>query len=560
MSRRSPRTIRAKARGRWSTCWCQESAHDPRRAAPRFSPLFRAAVQPARALHGDAADPRPGLPFLADLSLPYLLRQGRQCGEPVLRGHRHRLQRQRQGLAPGGGARRLDVGHAAQGRARARRRLGAARRRPRRLREARPADVREALHGVPRRLQPPPAEPERLRQREEGHRARHRHRDLHPGARLAHPPLRAHLRVLPPRLDFQPRLRAPGVAQVRGDRAAVRRARARRRLVVLHQALPPVRLGGDARRRVHRAFLRFHVGGVDVPAVVLARARRGHAEELSMNRFILVLAAAIAGCTDPGAKPPAAPAADLAAGRAFAERECKGCHGLDGKSTAPAIPHLAAQREGYLLASLRAYKERKRMHAALKEIATQMSDADARNLSAYYAGQPAVKVAPGEGKIVSPYDRGKSLAAACSKCHGEDGNSTTPGIPGLAGQQPHYLVVAIQEYLAKERKAAPMHALLPGLSRVDKESLALYFASQMPAVRAAPAFGDPAAGEPLSAVCGGCHGSHGISFDTATPILAAQDARYLVSAIKAYRTTRQRETMRAYVSKLSERDIENIAA
>src|SRR6185436_12906436 len=64
----------------------------------------------------------------------------------------------------------------------------------------------------------------------------------------------------------------------------------------------------------------------------------------------------------------------------------------------------------------------------------------------------------------------------------------------------------------------------------------------------------------LSAVCGGCHGSHGISFDTATPILAAQDARYLVSAIKAYRTTRQRETMRAYVSKLSERDIENIAA
>jgi len=279
-----------------------------------------------------------------------------------------------------------------------------------------------------------------------------------------------------------------------------------------------------------------------------------------MNRFILVLAAAIAGCTDPGAKPPAAPAADLAAGRAFAERECKGCHGLDGKSTAPAIPHLAAQREGYLLASLRAYKERKRMHAALKEIATQMSDADARNLSAYYAGQPAVKVAPGEGKIVSPYDRGKSLAAACSKCHGEDGNSTTPGIPGLAGQQPHYLVVAIQEYLAKERKAAPMHALLPGLSRVDKESLALYFASQMPAVRAAPAFGDPAAGEPLSAVCGGCHGSHGISFDTATPILAAQDARYLVSAIKAYRTTRQRETMRAYVSKLSERDIENIAA
>jgi cytochrome c553 len=61
-------------------------------------------------------------------------------------------------------------------------------------------------------------------------------------------------------------------------------------------------------------------------------------------------------------------------------------------------------------------------------------------------------------------------------------------------------------------------------------------------------------------VCGGCHGSHGVSVDTATPILAAQDARYLVGAIKAYRTTRQRETMRAYVTKLSESEIENIAA
>ena len=42
-------------------------------------------------------------------------------------------------------------------------------------------------------------------------------------------------------------------------------------------------------------------------------------------------------------------------------------------------------------------------------------------------------------------------------------------------------MVAIQEYLNKERKAAPMHALLPGLNKRDMESLALYFASQAPA-------------------------------------------------------------------------------
>lgn len=287
-----------------------------------------------------------------------------------------------------------------------------------------------------------------------------------------------------------------------------------------------------------------------------------------MKRLMLgmVLALVLSGCTEqnqPGksaaqAKPPAA---DAAAGKTFAERECKGCHGLDGKGAAPAIPNLAAQREPYLLAALKAYKEGTRVHAALREIASHMTDADARNLAAYFASLPPVQAASGkDGKFVSPYERGKELAAACTKCHGEDGNGRIPGTPSLAGQQPQYLVAAIQEYLNKERKAAPMHSLLPGLKKLDMESLALYFASQAPAQRAASPLGDAAAGEPLSAVCGGCHGQHGVSTDSATPSLAAQDPRYLVDAIKAYRTTRKREGMRLYVTGLSDKDVQNIAA
>ena len=287
-----------------------------------------------------------------------------------------------------------------------------------------------------------------------------------------------------------------------------------------------------------------------------------------MKRLTLgiVMSVALLGCTDQEQPPTRAAReklapVDVAAGRDFAERECKGCHGLDGKGAAPGIPHLAAQRERYLLAALKAYKEGKRMHAALREIAAHMSEADALNLAAYYAGLPAVPAGSGqEAKLVDPYDLGKALAAACAKCHGADGNATTPGTPNLAGQQPQYLVIAIQEYLKKERKAAPMHALLPGLSKLDMERLALYFASQAPAPRGAPPAGDAAAGEPLSAVCGGCHGVNGVSTDSATPSLAAQDARYLVNAIKAYRTTRNRESMRLYVTGLSDQDVQNIAA
>ena len=282
-----------------------------------------------------------------------------------------------------------------------------------------------------------------------------------------------------------------------------------------------------------------------------------------MKYFVLGLALSLTlvGCMD--TKEPARKAAsgDANAGKVLAEKNCKGCHGADGKGAAPGIPHLAAQKEGYLVAALTAYKEGRRTHAALKDMAKQMSDADMRNIAAFYAKlAPVPGAPPTEAQKASPYDKGKALAAGCAKCHGEDGNSQLPGTPSLAGQQPRYFVTALQEYLAGERKKSPMHAMLPALGKLDMENLALYFASQSPATRAAPVSGDPKAGEPLTAVCGGCHGSHGISTDTATPSLAGQDAQYLRDAIKAYWSTRKRESMRTYVTGLSDRDIENIAA
>ena len=140
-----------------------------------------------------------------------------------------------------------------------------------------------------------------------------------------------------------------------------------------------------------------------------------------------------------------------------------------------------AQRDRYLLASLAEYKDGKRSHAALRDIATHMSDADARNVAAYYASLPPIPARRDGCAAISPYERGKSVAAACTSCHGEDGNSKTPGMPSLAGQQPRYFVTAVQEYLMGAREYAPMHALVRDMNRVDLEDVALYFASQTPA-------------------------------------------------------------------------------
>ena len=299
-----------------------------------------------------------------------------------------------------------------------------------------------------------------------------------------------------------------------------------------------------------------------------------------MNKLMLaiVLSVLLVGCKEnkePAVTPPSAdktaatggraadksPGGDVTAGKAVAERECKACHGLDGKGVAPGIPHLAAQRDRYLLLALTEYKDVKRTHSALRELAGRLNPTELRNVVAYYSSQPPPPPASGKGSIQSTLaEKGKALASSCEKCHGAEGNSSTPGVPSLAGQQPHYLVTAIQEYHRGDRGTAAMKTILRGANRLELESLALYFASRTPAQRSAPARGDPAAGEPLTAMCGGCHGPRGVSSDAATPTLAGQDPQYLIKAIKAYRTSRQHWGMQRFVTGVSDKDIENLTA
>jgi cytochrome c553 len=268
-----------------------------------------------------------------------------------------------------------------------------------------------------------------------------------------------------------------------------------------------------------------------------------------------VLALVLVGCSE---EEEAAAPADIAAGKSIAETQCLGCHGLDGRGKAHGIPHLAAQSETYLFESLRAYEEGVRTHAALKDLAHKLSEGDFRDVAGYYASQPPVAAAEAElPGVLSPYEKGRAAAKACVECHGKDGNSTTPGIPSLAGQQPIYFVSAIRAYLDGRREKTTME-MLRALDRVDLESLAFYYASQTPAAQTRPAAGDPAAGEPLAAGCGGCHGAQGVSTDATTPTLAGQDPQYLAAAIKAYRDrSRHHDIMR---DENTDAEIENIAA
>jgi len=287
-----------------------------------------------------------------------------------------------------------------------------------------------------------------------------------------------------------------------------------------------------------------------------------------MKYFTLgaILIVLIAACTDQQGttdKVTLATPASINAGKIKADTLCVGCHGLDGKGAAPAIPHLAAQRLDYLVAAMNAYKNGHRVHAALRDLVTNMSDSEMNDLASYYASLAPVTAPQTNQSVTSPYEKGKAKAVAlCASCHGKDGNSTTKGVPSLAGQQPLYFVAAVQSYLDGARRISTMEPVLRGLRKISMENMAVYYASQTPAKRNAPAFGDPVAGEPLSANCGGCHGANGVSHDASIPSLAAQDPMYLVNATKAYRddTIRHHTDMGHLLKDSSEAGIENIAA
>ncbi|MGA3397971.1 MAG: c-type cytochrome [Acetobacteraceae bacterium] len=75
----------------------------------------------------------------------------------------------------------------------------------------------------------------------------------------------------------------------------------------------------------------------------------------------------------------------------WAER-CDRCHGVNGNSTDPRIPALAAQNEGYLAKVLDAYRTGVRRSPEMAAMAEVLSESDVRNLAAYYARQKSQAV------------------------------------------------------------------------------------------------------------------------------------------------------------------------
>ena len=227
------------------------------------------------------------------------------------------------------------------------------------------------------------------------------------------------------------------------------------------------------------------------------------------------------------------------------------------------MPNLAGQRSAYLYRELRAYvsgaRDNNIMNGAVKFLS-----ADALvDVAAYFASlDPAQPAAASDAKgEADPVQAGKVAAAGCAGCHGEIGISKTPGMPSLVGQDPKYLVTAMEAYKGGQRKNDTMKAMIAPAADANLNNIALFYALQKPARAQTAAAGSPTAGQALAAGCAGCHGAQGVSGNPATPSLAGQDAQYLAAALHGYQDgSRSDATMKGLAAGLDDAAIKNLAA
>jgi cytochrome c553 len=150
---------------------------------------------------------------------------------------------------------------------------------------------------------------------------------------------------------------------------------------------------------------------------------------------------------------------------------------------------------------------------------------------------------------------GEKKAAMCIGCHGIPGyQSSFPEVykvPMISGQNPQYIVSALNAYAKGERKFPTMHSIAVSLSDQDKADLAAYYAGNGGETAKLP---DQLAVQPSAQVaellkkgnCVSCHGANlSKPIDPAYPKLAGQHADYLYYALKAYQTQKNPQVGRS---------------
>jgi len=152
----------------------------------------------------------------------------------------------------------------------------------------------------------------------------------------------------------------------------------------------------------------------------------------------------------------------------------------------------------------------------------------------------------------------------CFSCHGEDGASTNPEYPILAGQQFYYLYVQLKDYKSGLRDNPVMGPMASGLDKAEMKLLAQYFSNQAwPGVdyQATPEQREIALASISAGQCVACHLS-GFEGDSRVPRTAGQHPQYLERTMLNFKSKARNNSpsKSALMGSMTDEEIAGVAA
>ncbi|MDD2660522.1 MAG: hypothetical protein PHY54_12725 [Methylococcales bacterium] len=109
--------------------------------------------------------------------------------------------------------------------------------------------------------------------------------------------------------------------------------------------------------------------------------------KITMYRTLIIYGLSVSALSLPGCSVfEKKPAADtLAETKYTAYYTCGGCHGPKNVRVNYMTPNIIGQKEGYLAAKIRDFRDMKRINPYMNGVVSEMTDQDANNLAAYYS-------------------------------------------------------------------------------------------------------------------------------------------------------------------------------
>lgn len=191
----------------------------------------------------------------------------------------------------------------------------------------------------------------------------------------------------------------------------------------------------------------------------------------------LTMASALAA----DAKAPAKP--DLARGQEISTQVCAACHTADGSRGSPANPILAGQHADYLTKQLTEFKSGKRANAVMSGMAGPLTEADMKNVAAFYASKTAK---PGASKNKDTVLLGEKIyrggiaakqVPACAGCHSPNGAGIPAQYPRLSGQHGDYVEAQMVAFRQGTRNnSVQMTAIAAKMSDKEIKAVSDYIA------------------------------------------------------------------------------------